>query len=62
VKEAAVVLLTGLIHQTYFLLAAAFGLLLLRGLFKRDTRKGWLYDVVYAYTIIPFLVRALHLK
>lgn len=56
------VLLEGLIHQTYFVLAAAFGLLLLRGLFKRNTRQGWLYDIVYAYTAIPFLLRALHLK
>ena len=61
-EDRVVVLLQNLIHQTYFVLAAVFGLLLLRGLFKRHTRKGWLYDIVYAYTMIPFLLRALHLK
>jgi hypothetical protein len=50
------------VHQTYFIMAAAIGLLLLRGLFKRTTRVGWLYDIVYAYTLVPFLLRALHLK
>jgi len=43
-------------------MAAAFALLLLRGLFKRNTRKTLIYDIVYAYSIIPFLLRALHIK
>ena len=51
-----------LIHQIYFIMAAAFALLLLRGLFKRNTRKTLIYDIVYAYSIIPFLLRALHIK
>lgn len=53
---------TEAIHQIYFLMAAAFALLLLRGLFKRKTRKTLVYDIVYAYSIIPFLLRALHIK
>lgn len=50
------------IHQLYFIIAGACGLVLLRGLFKRNTRKTIVYDIVYAYTIIPFLLRALHIK
>lgn len=54
--------LTEAIHQIYFIMAAVFALLLLRGLFKRKTRKTLVYDIVYAYSIIPFLLRALHIK
>ncbi|HKK82972.1 MAG TPA: hypothetical protein VJ958_01960 [Atribacterota bacterium] len=50
------------VHQIYFILAAVFALLLLRGLFKRKTRTNWVYDIIYAYTLIPFLLRALHIK
>lgn len=50
------------IHEFYFIMAAVFGLLLLRGLFFRKTRRSIIYDIVYAYTIIPFLLRALHIK
>jgi hypothetical protein len=50
-----------LIHQIYF------GWRPLRPraaarLFFRNTRKTIVYDIVYAYTIIPFLLRALHIK
>ena len=51
-----------LIHQICFGLAGLCGLVLLRGLFFRNTRKTIVYDIVYAYTIIPFLLRALHIK
>ena len=50
------------IHEFYFIMAALFGLLLLRGLFFRKTRRSVVYDIVYAYTIIPFLLRALRIK
>jgi hypothetical protein len=51
-----------LIHQTYFVLAAAVALLLVGRLFRRRTRPGLAYDIVYAYTLIPFILRALHVK
>ena len=51
-----------LIHQTYFVMAAAVALLLLTRLFRRTTRPGIGYDIVYAYTLIPFILRALHIK
>ena len=43
-------------------MAAIVGLLLLKNLFKREKRKGLVYDIVYAYCIIPFLLRVLNIK
>jgi hypothetical protein len=51
-----------LIHQTYFLLSALIAVLLLTRLFRRKTRPGLAYDIVYAYAVIPFILRALHIK
>ena len=56
------VLLQSLIHQIYFLLSAIVALLLVGRLFRRKTRPGLAYDIVYAYTLIPFILRALHIK
>lgn len=50
------------IHEFYFVLAGVFFLLLLRGLFFRKSRRSVVYDIVYAYTLIPFLLRALRIK
>jgi hypothetical protein len=55
-------LLQSLIHQTYFLMSAVIAVLLLARLFRRKTRPGLAYDIVYAYAIIPFVLRALHIK
>ncbi len=49
-------------HYLYFVLAGAIGLMLLKGLFKRKKRNGIVYDIVYAYCIIPFLLRILFIK
>jgi len=51
-----------LIHQIYFVMAAVIALLLLTRLFRRRSRPGLAYDIVYAYAIVPFLLRALHIK
>jgi hypothetical protein len=51
-----------LIHQAYFLLSAIIAVLLLTRLFRRKTRPGLAYDIVYAYAVIPFILRALHIK
>jgi hypothetical protein len=56
------ILVQEIIHQIYFVLAAVIALVLLTRLFRRKTRPGLAYDIVYAYTIIPFLLRALHIK
>jgi hypothetical protein len=54
--------LQAIIHQAYFLLSAVIAVLLLTRLFRRKTRPGLAYDIVYAYAIIPFILRALHIK
>jgi len=51
-----------MIHYLYYILSAFLGFLLLRNLFFRKTRKSMIYDIVYAYTLIPFLLRVLHIK
>ena len=55
-------LLQDVIHQVYFVMAALVALLLLTRLFYRKTRPGLAYDIVYAYAVIPFILRALHIK
>jgi hypothetical protein len=56
------ILLQNVIHQIYFVMAALVAALLVSRLFRRKTRQGLAYDIVYAYTIIPFILRALHIK
>jgi hypothetical protein len=56
------IVLQELIHQTYFVMSALVALLLLSRLFRRRSRLGLAYDIVYVYTIIPFVLRALHIK
>jgi hypothetical protein len=56
------ILMQEIIHQIYFVMAALVALLLLSRLFRRKTRPGLAYDIVYAYAVIPFILRALHIK
>ena len=56
------ILLQSLIHQLYFLMSAVVAVLLVGRLFRRKTRPGLAYDIVYAYALIPFVLRALHIK
>ncbi len=56
------ILLQALIHHIYFLMSAVIAVLLVGRLFRRKTRPGLAYDIVYAYAIIPFVLRALHIK
>jgi hypothetical protein len=51
-----------IIHYAYYVMAGLIGLLLLLKLFKREKRKGLVYDIVYAYCIVPFLLRILNIK
>ena len=51
-----------IIHYIYFGMAGICGLVLLRGLFFRKTRRSIVYDIFYAYTLIPFILRALRIK
>ncbi len=54
--------LNSVIHHIYYVIVAFFGFLLLRNLFFRKTRTSLIYDVVYAYTLIPFVLRVLKIK
>ena len=56
------ILLQEIIHQIYFVMAAVIAVLLFTRLFDRKTRPGLAYDIVYAYALIPFVLRALHIK
>lgn len=56
------IVLQEIIHQAYFVLSGVIAILLVTRLFKRKTRPGLAYDIVYAYAIIPFILRALHIK
>jgi mannose/fructose/N-acetylgalactosamine-specific phosphotransferase system component IID len=58
----SMILVQNIIHQIYFVLSALVAVLLISRLFRRKTRPGLAYDIVYAYTIIPFILRALHIK
>jgi mannose/fructose/N-acetylgalactosamine-specific phosphotransferase system component IID len=56
------ILMQAIIHQLYFVLAGLIAVLLVTRLFRRKSRPGLAYDIVYAYAIIPFVLRALHIK
>ena len=56
------IVLQGIIHYAYFGLSAIVAVLLLTRLFRRKSRPGVAYDIVYVYTLIPFILRALHVK
>ena len=56
------ILIQELIHHFYFLMSAVVAVLLVGRLFRRRTRPGLAYDIVYAYAVIPFILRALHIK
>jgi len=56
------IMLEQIIHVFYFVLAGFIGLLILRSFFKRTSRTGIIYDIVYAYCFIPFLLRILGIK
>lgn len=56
------VFLDSIIHVLYFVLAGVFAIFLVKGFFKRETRKGFVYDIVYAYVILVFVMRILQIK
>lgn len=56
------VLIEQIIHVIYIIIAGIIGFFLMRNLFKRTDRTGIVYDIVYAYCFIPFLLRVLGIK
>ena len=51
-----------LIHILYFVMAGLVAFSMLKSLFKRKKNKGVVFDIMYAYCLIPFLLRILYIK
>lgn len=51
-----------IINACYYVMAAVIALMFIKNFFKREKRRGLVYDIVYAYCIIPFLLRILKIK
>ena len=51
-----------LIHILYFVMAGLVALSMLKSLFKRKKNQGVVFDIMYAYCLIPFLLRILDIK
>jgi len=56
------VIVQNVIYYIYMAFTAITCFFLIKHLFKRDKNKGIVYDIVYAYCIIPFLLRILQIK
>ena len=56
------VFMENLIHILYFVMAGRIGASFLKSFFKRKKNKGIVFDIMYAYCIIPFLLRILYIK
>lgn len=56
------VLLGNIIHILYFVFSFIIAWYLFKHLFKREKHKTWVYDIVYVYCIIPFVLRVLYIK
>lgn len=50
------------IHYLYFVIAAIIAFFLIKNFFKREKRTNLVYDIVYAYCVIPFVLRVLFVK
>lgn len=51
-----------LIHILYFVMAGLIGASFLKSFFKRKKNQGVVFNIMYAYCIIPFLLRILCIK
>ena len=51
-----------LIHILYFVMAGLVACSMLESLFKRKKNQGVVFDIMYAYCLIPFLLRVLYIK
>lgn len=46
----------------YYVMTLVVGAVMAFKLFKREKRNGLVYDIVYAYCLIPFVLRLLRIK
>ncbi|MBO8443196.1 MAG: hypothetical protein IAC42_05495 [Spirochaetes bacterium] len=56
------VFIQNLIQIIYYVMAALIAISLAKSLFKRKKNGNWVYDIMYAYCLIPFVLRVLHIK
>ncbi len=56
------VFLENVIHILYFVMAGLIALSFLKSFFKRKKNDSVVFDVMYAYCILPFLLRILFIK
>ncbi len=50
------------IHILYFVMAGLIGVSFVKSLFKRKKNNSIVFDIMYAYCLIPFLLRVLYIK
>lgn len=50
------------IHILYFVMAGLIGLSFFKSLFKRKKNDNIVFDIMYAYCLIPFILRVLYIK
>lgn len=56
------IFLEKVIHILYFVMAGLIGVSFVKSLFKRKKNNTIVYDIMYAYCLIPFLLRVLYIK
>ncbi|MBO4280159.1 MAG: hypothetical protein J5891_10200 [Spirochaetales bacterium] len=56
------IFLEKLIHILYFVMAGLVAFSMLKSFFKRKKNNGVVFDIMYAYCLIPFLLRVLYIK
>lgn len=56
------VFIQNLIQIIYYVMAALIAISLAKSLFKRKKNANWVYDIMYVYCLIPFVLRVLHIK
>lgn len=56
------IVLEKIIHILYFVMAGLIGFSMVKSLFKRKKNDNVVFDVMYAYCLIPFLLRVLYIK
>jgi len=56
------IIVQSIIHVLYFVLTGLILLCLVKQFFKRKKNNGIVFDIMYAYCCIPFLLRILLIK
>ncbi len=54
--------LNDIIHILYFVMVGFFGIFLIKQFISRVKKQGIVYDIVYAYVIMVFILRLFYIK